>query len=110
MSARTYGTVHLYGIDTSISNGTITDESFEDVCANGSLVVDETGNKIHERMDDITTSGTVTIIMRASYAPPVVGGTFTYNGTLYRVKGVGRKKTSRGFRVCELRLEASEYI
>ena len=109
MSLKNWGTAHLFGIDSSVSNATLTDESFEDILKNVAEVVDEIGNLINKRMDDLTTTGTVTLIQRTSYTAPVVGTSLTYNGTAYKVMRVGRKKTSRGFRITELGLETSEY-
>lgn len=109
MSLKNWGTAHLFGIDTTVSNATLTDDNFEDVMKNMAEVVDEIGNVINKRMDDLTTTGTVTLIQRSAYTAPAVGTALTYNAVAYKVMRVGRKKTSRGFRVTELGLEASEY-
>ena len=110
MGLNNYGTVHLHGIDDSVLNATISAESFEDTCANVATVEDESGNVIERRMDDVTTTGTVTLIIRASYTIPAPGTTFPLGGTTYIITGVGRNKTARGFRIVEVKIITSENI
>lgn len=106
-----YGTIHLFGIDGSIGDATITDASFEDVCANVATVLDEMGNKIENRGDDITTTGTVTLIIREAYTLPEPFTTFqNWDGLYYLITRVGRKFNNRGFNIVELSVEKSEHI
>jgi hypothetical protein len=106
-----YGTIHLFGIDGSIADATITDASFEDVCANVASVLDEMGNKIQNRGDDITTTGNVTLIIREGYVLPEPFTTFqNWDELYYLITRVGRKFNNRGFNIVELSIEKSEHI
>jgi hypothetical protein len=106
-----YGTIHLFGIDGSIADATITDASFEDVCANVASVLDEMGNKIQNRGDDITTTGNVTLIIREGYVLPEPFTTFqNWDELYYLITRVGRKFNNRGFNIVELSVEKSEHI
>jgi|688.fasta_scaffold141593_4 hypothetical protein len=106
-----YGTIHLFGINGTISEATITDTNFEDVCANVASVLDEMGNKIQNRGDDLTTTGTVTLIIRDAFTPPEPFDTFSnWDGETYLVTRVGRKFSNRGFNIVELSVEKSENI
>mgnify|MGYP003336097198 FL=1 len=110
MGLNNYGTVHLHGIDDSVLNATISAESFEDTCANVATVEDESGNVIERRMDDVTTTGTFTLIIRASYTIPAPGTTFDIGEITYIITGVGRNNTARGFRIVEVKVITSENI
>lgn len=109
--AREFGTIHLFGIDGTLADATITDTNFDDVCANLASVMDEIGNKIENRGDDLTRTGTVTLIIRDAYDPPDPYTTFeNWDGETYLITRVGRKFSNRGFNIIELSIESSEYI
>lgn len=109
--AQDYGTIHLFGISGTIADATITDSSFEDVCANVASVLDEVGNKIQNRGDDLTTTGTVTLIIREDYDIPDPFTTFqNWDALYYLITRVGRKFNNRGFNIVELSIEKSEHI
>ncbi len=114
MGQHTYGTAHLYGVNGTISNATVTDASFDEVCANMAEVMDEDGNVIERRYDDLTEEGTITLIQRAAYTVPEAGTTVSYNhggGAATReITKVGRKHTARGHRVIELSVKKSENV
>lgn len=110
MAAQVYGTAHLYGIPGTVSNATVSSASFEEVCANLGEVVDESGNAVERRYDDLTTEGTLTLIQRSAYTVPTPGTTLTYDGTEYEITKVGRRHEARGYRVVEIGLKKSEGV
>lgn len=110
MAATVYGTAHLFGVTGTVSNATVTDDSFDDVCARMDAVQDETGIEIERRYDDVTVEGTITLIIRSAYTVPAPGTTVTYNSITYEIQKVGRRASNKNFRVVELGVKKSAGI
>lgn len=106
----TQGTVHLFGVDGTYSNGTVSNASFEDTAAVMAQVDDENGVAIHRRYDDLTTEGTITIIQRSGVVVPTVGTALTFNSIAYEVQRTGRRQEQKNFRVMEIGIKRSASI
>jgi hypothetical protein len=113
MSAVTHGTAHLYGIQGGvgvITNATVLDFSLDSSLANVGETMNELGNVIERRMDDLTKEGTITIQPRSGFTPLVPGTVYTYNSVKFIITSEGRKETQKGFVTLTYNILTSEYI
>jgi hypothetical protein len=110
MAAKDYGTVHLYGVAGTVANASVQDFSVDEELANKGTTEDEIGNVIERRSDDNTKTGSITIKIRALYAPPAAGDILTYNGVKYEVTKVGRVEKNKDFRMITLAILTNEYV
>lgn len=110
MAATTRGTAHLYGISGTITNATVQDfkEKFQN--QNEDSTIDESGNEIERRYDDLAQEATITIKIRSGYDIPDPGTTLTYESVVYDVTSVERVQQAKGFRMVTLNLKKTEYI
>jgi hypothetical protein len=100
MSAIVKGTAHLYGIQAgvaAITNATVVSVSLNKEYKNTSETVNEIGNVIERRYDDLTTEGTITIRPRSGFTSLLSGTNVTYGGVSYEVYGEGRQEEQAGF-------------
>lgn len=103
--------VHVFGIDTgTFTDAVVTAINFGDEFNNTSEIKNEAGNTIEERMDDIHTSGTVTLNFESSYTPTAMGGQFTYDSVLYYLTGRTQTLNNEGYAEWSYNFKTSEYI
>ena len=110
MAAKVRGTVHLYGITGTVSNATVQSVKIKSATQNNDTTVDENGNEIESRMDDIVDEGTVEIKMRAAYAIPASGDTLVYETFSYAVLSLDRAEQAKGFRILTITIKKTEYV
>lgn len=110
MAATTRGTAHLYGIDGTITNATVQDFKQKDQHQNTDSTVNESGNEIERRYDDLANEATITIRIRASYSPPEPASTLSYKSITWDVVSVEKSEVAKGFRTITLSLKKTEYI
>jgi len=110
MAAVVNGTAHLFGISGTVSNATVTDFSLDDEMANKSQVENESGNVITRRSDDITKTGSITIIIRSAYTIPAVGTNATYDSVVYEITKVGKVQKNKEHRTVTLGIITSEFV
>ncbi len=110
MAARVRGTVHLYGITGTVANATVQSVKLKSETQNNAETVDENGNEIERRVDDIKDEGTVELKMRASYAIPVSGDSMVYETLNYEVTSVDRAEVAKGHRMLTLGVKKTQYV
>lgn len=113
MSAIVKGTAHLYGITAGVgpvTNATVLSFSMDDEHANVSQTVNEIGNVIEDRRDDLTKTGSITLRIRSGYTVPAAGSVFTYNSVPYQITKVSRQEESTGFVAITCDIKTSEYV
>jgi hypothetical protein len=100
------GTAHVFGVSGSITNATVVSTSLTDQHLNQGTVVDEQGNQIERRYDDLSEQGTITLRYQAGYTIPTPGGVVSWNNgggaTTYEITEVGKEQESQGFRQVSL--------
>jgi len=107
------GTPHLYGISGGvgvIADCTVISFDLDSEHANKGETVDEIGNLIEERYDDLTSTGTITLRPRAAFTPLTLGGAYTYNTVAFTVISEGRKEQQKGFISLTYKIKKSEFI
>ena len=95
--------------------GTFTDAivtaiSFSDSFNNTGEIKNEIGNVIEERMDDVHTTGSVTLNFEATYTPTAMGGQFTYDSVIYYLTGRTQTLNNEGYAEWSYDFKTSEYI
>jgi len=113
MSLQVKGTPHLYGITGGIAiiaNATVLSFSLNSSNKNTGETVNEIGNEIERRYDDLHKDGTLTLRPRSGFTALVPGGNYTYNGVTFEVVSEGREETSQGFVTLTFNIKSSEYV
>lgn len=113
MAGTVKGTSHLYGIVGGVAvvtNATVLSFSLDSEHANTASTLNEIGNEIERRYDDLHQDGTLVIRPRAGFTAPVPGGNYTYSGIAFEVISEGRSEEQQGFVTLTYRIKKSEYI
>lgn len=113
MAATVLGTAHLYGITAgvgAITNATVLSFNVTDEHANRAQTVNEIGNEIEDRFDDLHKTGTITLRIRAAYTVASAASTITYNGETYVITSVERAEEAQGFVTVTYNIQHKEYI
>lgn len=113
MAAVTKGTAHVWGIAAgvgAVTNATVLSFSMDDEPANKGVTVNEIGNVIEKRYDDLTKKGSITLKIRSGYTVAAAATQLTFNSVIYIITKVGRAEQSGDFVVITYDIETSEYI
>jgi len=113
MSLTTKGTAHLYGIDGGVAivtNATVLSFSLNSSNKNTAETVNEIGNEIERRYDDLHQEGTLVLKIRSGFTELVPGANYTYDSVAFEVVSQGREETSQGFQTLTYAIKKSEYV
>lgn len=113
MAVTTQGTAHLFGIQAgvgAVTNATVLSFSKKSSHANQNETVNEIGNVIEDRMDDIHVESTLVLRPRSGFTPLVPGAAYTFGGITYTVKDEQIDEQSTGFMTYTYTLLGREYI
>lgn len=102
MAAVIKGETFVFGIDSGVvTNAVLTSINFNSEFANTGQVLNEDGQIVHERMDDLQTTGSATMQFTASNTMDLtdVGNVdqFTYDGVTYWITEISKSRTNNGF-------------
>jgi len=114
MAAVTKGEVFVFGIDSAVvTNAVLTSITFNSEFANQGQVLNEDGQIVHERLDDVRTSGSCTMQFTASntYDLTDVGNVdqFTYDGVTYWITEITKSRTNNGFAEMSFSFEYADH-
>lgn len=107
------GTAHLWHITAGVAaipNATVKAFAMKNEHANKGTTINEIGNKIEDRRDDLTKTGSITISIRAAYAVAEAFTNITYNSVVYSINSVSRAEQAGDSVVVTYEIETSEYI
>lgn len=110
MAAVTHGEAFLYGIDGTITDCAVQSVTRKKSFANTSEVVNEQGNRIAKRYDDISDEITIELIPKSAYSVPAIGERIVYDGVNYIIESIDDKREARGFVRYTLTCQKPEYI
>ena len=113
MALDTKGTAHIFGITAgveAVTNATVQSFSKSKSKTNLSETVNELGNKIERRSDDVQTEVNITLKIQASYSIPEVGDLLVYNSVSYDIITVEEGETNNAHVVVTITAMVSEYI
>ena len=108
MAAVTKGNIYVYGIDSGVmTNAVLNSINFDQAFNNTGNVLDENGNVIFERMDDIHTTGSATMVLSGDTTLALNDSVdeFTYDAATYYITDMTVAKTSQGFREVSVSFE-----
>ena len=105
-------TVHVWGITAgTFASAVVTSINFGDSFNNTGDVIDEIGNVIESRMDDIHTTGSLTLNYETTvFAETAMGGQFTYDSVIYYLTGRTNTLSNAGFAEWSYDFKTSEYV
>lgn len=110
MPAISFGTAHLYGIAGTITGVTVADFKVKGKHSNTETTVNEVGNAIERRYDDLHNEASITVILRDGFDSPEPGSTLAYGGNTYEVVDVDHTEQAKGARRETYNLVRSQYI
>ena len=102
MAAVIKGETYVFGIESgAVTNAVLTSINFNSEFANTGQVLNEDGQIVHERMDDLQTTGSASMQFTASNTMDLtdVGNVdqFTYDGVTYYITEITKTSTNNGF-------------
>jgi hypothetical protein len=102
MAAVIKGETFVFGIDSgAVTNAVLTSINFNNEFANQGQVLNEDGQIVHERMDDLQTTGSCTMQFTAANDRDLtdVGSVdqFTYDSVTYYITEITKSRTNNGF-------------
>jgi hypothetical protein len=110
-TSRNFGEAFLYGIDGTITGCAVQSVQRKRSFVNTAEVVNEQGNRITKRYDDLDTAITIELIPKATgFTEPVAGTKLTYKSVNYIVESVDDKQEAKGFVRFTLSCLKPEYI
>jgi len=113
MAAVSKGTAHLWHVTAgvgAITNATVTAFSLDSEHLNKGVTVNEIGNKIEDRRDDLAKTGSITLIPRAAYTVAEAFSQITYNSVIYIIEKVARVEAAGSQVQITYDISTSEYI
>lgn len=113
MAETTHGTAHLYGITAgvaAVANATVLSFSLTSEHKNRSQTVNEIGNEIEDRYDDLHKTGSLTLRPRTGFTPLTAGSVYTYDSVTFIITSQGVEETSSGHKTVTYAIKTSEYI
>lgn len=110
MSLITHGTAHIFGVAGTIATATVQSFNVTEDNQNKTNTIDEDGNEIERRVDDVVSSGSIVIRIQSGYAVPSAGDVITYDSVNYEIETVDRAETNNAHVVVTLTIKTSEYV
>ena len=102
MAAVIKGETFVFGIDSGVvDNAVLTSINFNSEFANTGQVLNEEGQIVHERMDDLQTTGSATMQFTSTNNIDLTDTSgvdqFTYDGVTYYITEITKTRTNNGF-------------
>lgn len=113
MAAVTKGTAHLFGIQAgvgAIGDATVLSFNLDEEHANVATTINEIGNEIEDRRDDLHKTGTITLKIRAAYTELDAADQITYDSVIYLITKKGRVEQAGDFLVITYSIKTTEYV
>jgi hypothetical protein len=110
MASVTKGTAYLFGIDGTVANTRVQNFSINESFNNSTAVLDESGNEVSRRYDDVRQEVSCELIIASGYSIPAVGTQFTFNAVGYEITGVDKVESNSDHRKVTITGLKSEYI
>lgn len=98
MAANEFGVIHIFGVKGTVTTLTVQGDDFDHNYALDVEVKDEEGVVITDRLDDERINVSIDGTMKAAGTEDLLGGTYTYGGVNFIVKGVTDRGTNNDYR------------
>ena len=93
-----YGVAHFYGLYDTRTYMTVQSDSITTTYKLDVEVTDENGRVITDRLDDERNEVSIDGTMKSEGSEDLLGGTFSYGGVTFIVKGVTDRGTNNDYR------------
>lgn len=113
MAAASKGTAHLWHITAgvgAVTDATVTAFSLEGEHANKGVTINEIGNEIEDRRDDLHQKGSITLIPRSAYTQAAAFSQITYNSVIYLIEKVARVEAAGSQVQITYDIKKTEYV
>ena len=110
MAAKSFGTVFLWGVTGTLTNGAVQNFKLKSEQKNTGTTDDESGNEIERRRDDQHDEATIEFKYRMSYTIPAPSDVLSYEGQSWEVVSVDRNEGGKQHRMLTLTIMKSQYI
>ena len=110
MAAITHGTAYLFGVSGTITDAAVQSFQLKDEHQNNTQVMDEIGNEVTNRHDDIVNEGTITLKHESGYTVETAEATITYDSVVYRVTSVDKNQVNNDHREITYGIKTTEYV
>ena len=110
MASITKGTAHVYGVAGTITDCSVQSFSLKSEHQNKTTTLDESGNEIENRRDDLVQEGSIVIRVQSGYTVPAAGDQITYDSVIYVIESIDRSETNNAHTVYTLSIRTSEYV
>jgi hypothetical protein len=110
MAAITHGTAFLFGVSGTIAETAVQSFQLKDEHQNNTTVMDEIGNEVVNRHDDLVKEGTITLKHEAAYTVETAESTITYDSVVYRVTSVDKNQVNNDHREITYSIKTTEYV
>jgi hypothetical protein len=113
MALDTKGTAHIFGIQAgvaAVTDATVQSFSESDSKQNISQTLNELGNEIERRSDDLMTEVNITLRIQSGYALPDVSDVLVYDSIKYDILTIESSETNGAHVVVTLTAKTTEYI
>jgi hypothetical protein len=98
MAATTHGTAFLFGVSGTITDTAVQSFQIKDENQNNATVMDEDGNEVSNRHDDVVNEGTITLKHESGYTPLAAEAIITYESVKYRVVSIDKNQVNNDHR------------
>ena len=110
MAAITHGTAFLFGVSGTITDAAVQSFQIKDEHQNNTEVMDEDGNEISNRHDDLATEGTIVLKHESGFTPNAAETVITYETIKYRVTSVDKNQTNGDHREITYSIKTTENV
>ena len=105
-----HGTAYLYGVSGSITSAAVQSFQIKDEHQNNTTVMDENGNEVTNRHDDLVTEGTIVLKHLTLYTPSAAETVLTYETIKYRVTSIDKNQVNNDFREITYSIKTTENV
>jgi hypothetical protein len=110
MAAIIHGTAYVFGVAGTITNAAVQSFQLKDEHQNNTTVMDEIGNEIVNRHDDLVKEGTIVLKHEAAYTEETVEDVITYDTVNYRVTSIDKNEVNNEHREITYSIKTTEYV
>jgi hypothetical protein len=110
MAAITHGTAFLFGVSGTITDTAVQSFQLKDEHQNNTQVMDEIGNEVTNRHDDLVNEGTITLKFESGYTPAGSETLITYDSVEYRITSVDKNQVNNDHREITYGIKTTEYV
>ena len=110
MGLITLGTAHVFGVAGTMTLASVQSFNVTEDHQNKTNTLDESGNEVERRRDDLMSSGSIVIRIQTGITLPAAGDVLTYDTVEYEVDTVDRAETNNAHVVVTLSIKTSENV